>query len=168
VIVRRVSAVHEKCVQKSILVVINPGHARAHRLRIKALRRRSSFVMEMNSRRAGHVVKFHVVRIGDLAAVPEFYGIILGLSCGFTARRSGRRRRRGLPIRRRNQGAIRRARRWPQQSAGHVRGSYNNDRKQNEQRCAKTHSLPGHCGTDSNSTPFRMPRRARFALHLRV
>src|SRR5271155_2998383 len=38
--------------------------------------------MKMNSRRIGHVAKFHMIRIGDLAAVPQFHRIILCLSCG--------------------------------------------------------------------------------------
>jgi len=114
----------------------------------------------MNSRRIGYVAKFHMIRIRDLAAVPQLHRIILFLFGGCTTR--DRRRGRGsrLLVARRNQTSISRARRWSKQSARHVRGSHDQDGKRNEQGRAKTDSLPGHCGTDSNSTPITVPRPA--------
>ena len=105
--------------------------------------------MKMNSRRGGHIAKFHMIRIGDLAAVPQSHSIVLFRRRGFPVPR----RVHSLLLRRRNQPSIRRLRRWPQQSASHVRSRHNKDRKRNQQGRAEKYSLPCHCRTDSNSTP---------------
>ncbi len=61
---RCISAVHEKRVQKAVLVVVNPGNARSHRLDVQLLLARRALMMKMNSRRLRHVAKMHVKRIG--------------------------------------------------------------------------------------------------------
>ena len=67
--IRSVAAVHEKCVEIPIVVVVDPGHARAHRFEVKLFGRGRASVVEMNPRSGGYVMKLHVVGIGMFAPV---------------------------------------------------------------------------------------------------
>src|SRR6266850_2561604 len=57
------ATIHEKRVEPAILVVIHPCDTRSHRLRVKLLLRRCSFVMKTDPRRPCHIPELHVVAI---------------------------------------------------------------------------------------------------------
>src|ERR1700735_1632201 len=65
------AAVHEKCVEVPIVVVINPRNPRTHCFQIEFLRRTRPLVMKMNSRFACDITELHVIGIDRLAAVPQ-------------------------------------------------------------------------------------------------
>lgn len=74
--VGRVAAVYEEGVQIAVVVVIDPGHARAHRFEIQLFRRCGSLVVEMDPSPARYVMKLNVVGVRVLAAVLQLDPII--------------------------------------------------------------------------------------------